>query len=129
MNTKDPADDPAGREHSERPGPNAPQLPPIAPVALRMEGLLTWVAQRVAKFPRDVKFTVGDRWLESCIDVETSLLEAAGTFVARLGAVGDVLRGGKGVVPAAATQNASLLLRVVVPSFRPLPYVPPHVLQ
>lgn len=34
-----------------------------------MEGLLTWTAERVAKFPRDHKFTVGDRLLETCLDV------------------------------------------------------------
>jgi hypothetical protein len=34
-----------------------------------MEGLLTWTAERVAKFPHDHKFTVGDRLLETCHDV------------------------------------------------------------
>ena len=34
-----------------------------------MEGLLTWTEERVAKFPRDHKFTVGDRLLEICLDV------------------------------------------------------------
>jgi hypothetical protein len=34
-----------------------------------MEGLLTWTAERVAKFPRDHKFTVGDRLLDICLDV------------------------------------------------------------
>jgi hypothetical protein len=42
-----------------------------------MEGLLTWTAERVAKFPRDHKFTVGDRLLETCLDVMAALTEAA----------------------------------------------------
>jgi len=51
---------------------------PAAPViVLRMEGLLTWVAERVAKFPRDHKFTTGDRLVETCIDILTHLLEAS----------------------------------------------------
>src|SRR3989442_10960420 len=49
--------------------------PPV--IALRMETLLTWVAERVAKFPRDHKFTVGDRLIETCLDIQTSLLDAA----------------------------------------------------
>jgi hypothetical protein len=54
------------------------RLPPAAPViALRMEGLLTWTAERVAKFPRDHKFTVGDRLLETCLDIMAALTEAA----------------------------------------------------
>ena len=42
-----------------------------------MEGLLTWTAERVAKFPRDHKFTVGDRLLETCLDVMAALTDAA----------------------------------------------------
>jgi hypothetical protein len=42
-----------------------------------MEGLLTWTAERVAKFPRDHKFTVGDRLLETCLDIMAALTEAA----------------------------------------------------
>jgi hypothetical protein len=42
-----------------------------------MEGLLTWTAERVAKFPRDHKFTLGDRLLETCIDVMSALTNAA----------------------------------------------------
>jgi hypothetical protein len=42
-----------------------------------MEGLLTWTAERVVKFPRDHKFTVGDRLLETCLDVMAALTDAA----------------------------------------------------
>ena len=60
----------------ERPAGRRP--PPAAPViALRMEGLLTWTAERMAKFPRDHKFTVGDRLLETCLDVMSGLTDAA----------------------------------------------------
>ncbi len=46
-------------------------------VALRMEELLVWVAERVARFPKQHKFTIGDRWLESCLDTHGALVEAA----------------------------------------------------
>ena len=42
-----------------------------------MEALLTWVAERVAKFPRDQKFTVGNRLIESCLDAMVHLVEAS----------------------------------------------------
>ena len=70
-----PAKEDAGGQ-PERPAGRRP--PPAAPViALRMEGLLTWTAERVAKFPRDHKFTVGDRLLETCLDVMAALTDAA----------------------------------------------------
>jgi four helix bundle protein len=53
----------------------APAQPPV--VALRMETLLTWTAERVAKFPRDHKFTVGDRLVETCLDIMSNLVEAS----------------------------------------------------
>jgi hypothetical protein len=42
-----------------------------------METLLTWTAERVAKFPRDHKFTVGDRLVETCLDIMCNLVEAS----------------------------------------------------
>ncbi|MCX5742209.1 MAG: four helix bundle protein [Proteobacteria bacterium] len=42
-----------------------------------MEALLAWVVERVAKFPREHKFTVGDRLVETCLDVTCHLLDAA----------------------------------------------------
>lgn len=51
---------------------------PAAPViAVRMETLLAWVAARVAKFPREHKFTVGDRLVDTCLDITSHLVEAA----------------------------------------------------
>lgn len=52
-----------------------PSATPV--IALRMETLLTWVAERVAKFPRDHKFTAGDRLVETCIEILAHLLEAS----------------------------------------------------
>jgi hypothetical protein len=52
--------------------------PAAAPViAVRMESLLAWVAERVAKFPRDHRFTVGDSLLHACLDVTEHLIEAS----------------------------------------------------
>ena len=49
---------------------------PPAVAAVRMEALVLWVIQRVEKFPRSHKFTVGDRWIDTCLEVQTSLVEA-----------------------------------------------------
>lgn len=59
------------------PGPknSPPSAPPV--ITLRMEGLLTRVAERVAKFPRDHRFTTGDRLLEVCLDITSDLVEAS----------------------------------------------------
>lgn len=48
-----------------------------AVVALRMEDLLVWVIERVAKMPRDHKFTVGDRLVQECLAITTLLVEAS----------------------------------------------------
>ena len=48
-----------------------------AVVALRMEDLTVWVIERVAKMPRDHKFTVGDKLCETCLQVTTLLTEAS----------------------------------------------------
>ena len=48
-----------------------------AVVALRMEDLTVWVIERVAKMPRDHKFTVGDKLVETCLQVTTLLTEAS----------------------------------------------------
>ena len=48
-----------------------------AVVALRMEDLTVWVVERVAKMPRDHKFTVGDKLCETCLQVTTLLTEAS----------------------------------------------------
>lgn len=48
-----------------------------AVVALRMEDLTVWVIERAAKFPRDHKFTVGDKLVETCLQVTTLLTEAS----------------------------------------------------
>jgi hypothetical protein len=42
-----------------------------------METLLAWVVERVAKFPREHKFTVGDRLIETCLDITSHLVEAS----------------------------------------------------
>ncbi len=50
---------------------------PPAVAAIRMETLVLWVIQRVEAFPRKHRFTMGDRWIETCLDVQTNLVEAA----------------------------------------------------
>ena len=42
-----------------------------------MEDLTVWVIERAAKFPRDHKFTVGDKLVETCLQVTTLLTEAS----------------------------------------------------
>jgi hypothetical protein len=59
------------RSRSDRGSPKSPTAPPL--IALPMEALLAWVAERVAKFPRDHKFTTGDRLIETCIDILTQM--------------------------------------------------------
>jgi hypothetical protein len=48
-----------------------------AVIALRMEDLLVWVMERVAKMPRDHKFTIGDRLVEACLQTCSLLVEAS----------------------------------------------------
>jgi len=50
-----------------------------ATVALQMEDLAVWLAERVAKFARAHKFTVGDRIVMQAIEVCALLAEAAFT--------------------------------------------------
>jgi len=52
-----------------------PPTPPV--IAVRMETLLQWVVERVAKFPREHKYTVGDRLVETCLDITCCLVEAS----------------------------------------------------
>ncbi len=42
-----------------------------------MEEVTAWVMERVAKMPRDHKFTLGDRLVETCLSVTELLCEAA----------------------------------------------------
>lgn len=41
-----------------------------------MEELTVWIIERVAKFPRAHKFTVGDRLVETCLDITAGLVDA-----------------------------------------------------
>ena len=41
-----------------------------------MEELTLWVIGRVKSFPRDHRFTLGDRLIESCLVVLDALVEA-----------------------------------------------------
>ncbi|MBI5479968.1 MAG: four helix bundle protein [Deltaproteobacteria bacterium] len=50
-----------------------------AVIALRMEDVTVWVIERTAKMPRDHKFTVGDKLVETCLEVTTLLVEASFT--------------------------------------------------
>ena len=60
---------PGRPEKSER-------LEPAA-IALRMEDLTVWVIERAAAMPRAHKFTVGDKLVETCLEVTTLLVEAS----------------------------------------------------
>jgi len=65
-----------------RPGTKSPPEPrdrrgsPPSVAALRMESITLWVIGRVEQFPRTHRFTIGDRWIETCLDIQTSLVEA-----------------------------------------------------
>lgn len=48
-----------------------------AVVALRMEDLTLWVLERAAKMPREHKFTLGDKLVETCLEATTLLTEAS----------------------------------------------------
>lgn len=57
-----------------------------------MEDLSVWVIENVAKMPREHKFAVGDKWVETCLEVTTLLTEA--TYVRdRLALLGRASRG------------------------------------
>lgn len=48
-----------------------------AVVALPMEDLAMWTLERVAKMPRDHKFTLGDKLVDTCLEIITLLTEAS----------------------------------------------------
>jgi len=64
---------------SRREAPPTEKSGSVAPpvIAIRMEGLTAWVLERAAKFPRDHKFTIGDRLVETCLDITCELVEAS----------------------------------------------------
>ena len=45
--------------------------------ALRMEALCAWAVERAEGFPRKLKFSIGDRFIESNLLVVERLVEAA----------------------------------------------------
>lgn len=42
-----------------------------AVVALRMEDLTVWAVEHAARMPRDHKFTIGDKIVETCLEITT----------------------------------------------------------
>lgn len=50
-----------------------------AVVALRMEDLTHWVIERVSKMPREHRFALGDRLVETCLAVTCALVDATYT--------------------------------------------------
>ncbi len=74
-----------------------------------METLTLWTAVRVESFPRGHKFTIGDRWLETCLEVQTSLVEAAFTRDKRQ----LLLRASRGLVRARVLARMAAALRAV----------------
>ncbi len=84
MTTTNPSGGPplsSGSSGSRGEAPGRAKNLPAAPaaIALRMEDLTVWTVERVAKMPRDHKFTVGDRLVETCLSLTTLLCEAAYT--------------------------------------------------
>ena len=67
----------AGGAGGGAPGRASP--PPAATLALRMEDVTHWVIERVAKMPREHKFTLGEKLVETCLHVTCLLVEAAYT--------------------------------------------------
>ena len=51
----------------------------MAVAALRMEALCTWAIERAEDFPRKVKFSLGDRWIDANLAVVEHLVEATYT--------------------------------------------------
>ena len=51
----------------------------VAVAALRMETLCTWAIERAEGFPRKVKFSLGDRWIDANLAVVEHLVEASYT--------------------------------------------------
>jgi hypothetical protein len=72
-----------------------------------METLTVWVAERVAAFPRKHRFTVGDRWIDTCLDVQTLLLEASYVRDKR----GLLLRASRGLIRARSLARIAGALR------------------
>lgn len=78
MNEPGPGDEDPERTAGREAAGDRKHRPQAAPViALRMEGLLAWTVERVAKFPREHKFTVGDCLVETCLDITSHLIEAS----------------------------------------------------
>ena len=79
MTDKSSGSDEHGPKPSGREAPVAQKTGPTAPpvIAIRMEALLAWVVERVAKFSREHKFTVGERLVETCLDITGHLIEAS----------------------------------------------------
>jgi hypothetical protein len=47
-----------------------------APLAFRMEDITLWMIGRAAKMPGEQKFLVGDKLVETCLDITCALVEA-----------------------------------------------------
>lgn len=62
-------------------GGNPPRSSQIEPavVAVRMEELTAWVVARAAKMPREQRFTLGDKLVETCLGVTCLLIDATYT--------------------------------------------------
>lgn len=78
-----PSDPPTGHEGASRPGGQGAEPPrgqrsggSVAVVALRMEEVTFWAIQRAEKFRKRQRFGVGEKWVETCLEVQTSLVEA-----------------------------------------------------
>ena len=64
---------------SKKSAPTASAASEPAVIALRMEDLALWTAERVGRMPRDHKFTIGDRLVDTVLEVTTLLVQASFT--------------------------------------------------
>ena len=80
-----------------------------AVAAVRMEPVTLWVIGRVEHFPRRHRFTVGDRWIETCLEVQTSLVEAS--YVGRKREL--LLSASRGLVRARVLARMAAALRCI----------------
>ncbi len=100
---------PSEARQTTKPGGRSPARVTPAVAANRMERLTLWTAVRVESFPRGHKFTIGDRWLETCLDIQTSLVEAAYTRDKRQ----LLQRASRGLVRARVLARMAAALRAV----------------
>jgi len=75
MKPNAPPVNPDGVSLADTPSGSLPKPAAPASVAIQMEDLAVWLVERVAKFPRAHKFTVGEPIVTHSIEVQSLLCE------------------------------------------------------